>query len=95
MSRASHVVIAVAAVALSLLGIAFWIAPRSCEGGFEIYLLCGLAALVVMLALPFVLRIGNSLFARVALALGLVALGAALWVAGLLAANVQFLCRLF
>jgi hypothetical protein len=94
-SRATQGVIAVAAVAVSLLAVAFWIAPRFCEGGFGIYFLCGLGALVVVLALPFVLRTGNSLFARVTSALGLVALGAALWVAGLLAANVQFLCRLF
>ena len=95
MSRASECVIAVATVALLLLAVAFWIAPRACAGGFEIYLLSGLAALAAMLALPFVLRIGDSLFARVASALGFVVLGAALWVAGLLTAEVQILCRLF
>ena len=95
MSRTWQLVIAIAAVALSLLGVAFWSAPRSCEGGFETYFLCGLAALAVMLALPFVLRISDSLFARIALALGLVLLGAALWVGGLAAADVRFLCRLF
>jgi hypothetical protein len=85
----------VAAVAAGLLAAAFWIAPRACEDGLGIYFLCGLAALVVMAALPFVLRSGNSLFARVIVALGLVVLGAALWVSGLVVADVQILCRLF
>jgi hypothetical protein len=94
-TRAALGVVAVAAVAGCLFAAAFWTAPRACEGGLGIYFLCGLAALVVMLALPFVLRSGDSLFARVILALGLVVLGAALWVSGLLVADFQILCRLF
>jgi hypothetical protein len=94
-TRASLGVVAVAAVAVCLLAAAFWIAPRACEGGLDIYFLCGLTALVVMAALPFVLRLGDSLIARITLAFGLVVLGAALWISGLLMANVQILCRLF
>lgn len=95
MARALKGVIAVATVALFLLSVAFWVAPRSCEGGFEIYFMCGIAALAVMVALPFVLHVGKTLFGRAASALGLVALGAGVWVVGLLAANFQILCRLF
>ena len=94
MSRTSQCIIAVVMVLLVLISVAFWVAPRACEGGFEIYFLCGIAALVVMAALPF-LRSGNSLSVRVASAFGFVVLGAVAWVVGLFAGNVNFLCRLF
>jgi hypothetical protein len=85
----------VLAVNAGLLVLAFVLAPRSCEGGFEIYLGCGVADLVAMLALPFVVRRGSSLVACMGWSLGFVLFGAAVWVAGLLVANVRFLCRLF
>jgi len=96
MSRTSLSAIAVAiTTAILLVAAAFWFAPRACEGGLEAYLMCGVAALVMMFALPFVLRMGDSLLVRAASALGLVVLAAAFWLAGLFAANVQILCRLF
>ena len=95
MSRAAKCAVAVATIAFVLVAIAFWIKPRACEGGLEIYFFCGLAALPAMAALPFGFGIGKSVMARVASALGLVVLGIAAWVAGLFAANVQILCRLF
>jgi hypothetical protein len=94
-SRAWQSVIAAAAVLLLLVSVAFWIAPRTCEGGFEIYLLCGVAALIVVAALPFILRSGNSLPVRAASAVGFVVVGTVAWVVGLFAANVNILCRLF
>jgi hypothetical protein len=82
MSRSSQSAIAVAIVAAILLvAAAFWFAPRACEGGLEAYLMCGVAVLAVMFALPFILRMGDSLLLRAASALGLVVLGAAFWVA--------------
>jgi hypothetical protein len=78
-----------------LVSVAFWIAPRACEGGFEIYLLCGVAALIVVAALPFILLSGSSLAVRAASALGFVVLGTVAWVVALFAANVNILCRLF
>ena len=78
-----------------LVSIAFFVAPRACEGGFEIYLQCGIVALIALAALPFVLRTGNSLAIRIVSGLGFVVLGAAAWVVGLVVANVNFLCRLF
>ena len=78
-----------------LVFVAFWVAPRACEGGFETYTKWGAATLIVLAALPFVLRGGNSLSIRVVSALGFVVLGAAVWVTGLFVANVNFLCRLF
>ena len=87
--------VAAAVVLLSLVSTAFFVAPRACEGGFEIYLQCGIVALMVLVALPFILRTGNSLAVRVVSGLGFVVLGAAAWVVGLVVANVNFLCRLF
>jgi hypothetical protein len=87
--------VAVAAVAFLLFVAAFWLAPSSCEGGFGIYVLCGVAALAVLLAMPFALRFGNSTLIRVGWGLGLVVLGGALWIAGLAVANFRILCRLF
>ena len=95
MSRASQCIGAAAVVLLLLVSVAFVVAPRACEGGFEIYLQCGVAALIVLAALPFVLRSDNSLAVRVVSALGFVGMGVVGWVVGLFAANVSFLCRLF
>ena len=95
MSRASQCIIAAAVVLLLLVSIAFFVAPRACEGGFEIYLQSGIVAFIVLAALPFILRSDNSLAVRVVSGLGLVVLGAIAWVVGLFAADVNFLCRLF
>lgn len=87
--------VAAAAVALALLGVAFWVAPQACSGGVELYVQAGVASLVVLLALPFVVRSGASVPGRFGWALGFVFFGVAVWVIGLFAANVNILCRLF
>jgi hypothetical protein len=56
---------------------------------------CGVAALVVLASLPFVLRRDDSVPVRVVSAVGFVVVGTAAWAAGLFLANVNFLCRLF
>jgi hypothetical protein len=94
-SRTSRSVIAVATVAVVLFATALWFGPRSCDGGLEAYFVCGVGALVIMFALPFVLRSANSLVVRVALAVGFVALGAGVWVGGLAAADFRIMCRMF
>jgi len=83
-----------AALGVALFSLAFVVAPRSCEGGLTLYFWCGIAALVVWLALPFAARIGRSLRVRVVWSIGLGILGAAVWVAGLVIANVRFICGL-
>lgn len=95
MSRASACIVAAAVILLLLVCVAFFVAPRACEGGFEIYLQCGVAALIILTALPFVFRIGSSLAVRIVSGFGFVVLGAAAWFVGLVVANVNFLCRLF
>jgi hypothetical protein len=94
-SRSSHCAGAAVVILVLLVCAAFFVAPRACQGGFEIYVQCGIAALIVLAALPFLLRSGNSTGVRVVSGLGLVVLGVAAWIAGLVAANVNFLCRLF
>jgi hypothetical protein len=94
-SRASQCFVAAVVILLLLVSVAFFVAPRACEGGFEVYLQCGVAALIVLAALPFVLRSDKSLAVRVVSGLGFVVLGVVAWVVGLFVANVNFLCRLF
>jgi hypothetical protein len=83
------------AIGAGVLGSAFLFAPRACEGGLDIYLWSGVAALVMLAILPFVLRLGGSVLGSTGWAFGLVLLGAATWVGGLAAANFRILCRLF
>jgi hypothetical protein len=94
-SRTTHGVIAAGTISVVLFAFAFWVAPSACDGGFELYFGAGLVALLVLLALPFAVRSGSSILVRIGWALGFVVLGAVVWVAGLFAANVNFLCRLF
>lgn len=81
-----------AAVAIALVALAYLVAPRACEGGLELYIWCGGAALLLLVALPFGTHMGRSTLARAAFALGFLVLGAGAWLAGLIAANVRFIC---
>jgi hypothetical protein len=48
-----------------------------------------------MAGIPFIVRTGDSIRRRVGLSLAFVCLALAAWVAGLFAADVRILCRLF
>ena len=74
---------------------AFAVAPKACEGGLEVYFWAGVAVLVALLVLPFVVRTGSSLLASLGWSLAFTLFGAAVWVGGLSAANVRIICRLF
>jgi hypothetical protein len=74
---------------------AFLFAPRACEGGLDLYFGSGIAALVMLTILPFVARHRGSLLGAMGRSFGLLLLGAATWVGGLVAANFRILCRLF
>jgi hypothetical protein len=93
-ARESVAFTSAAAIATALVGLAFLFAPRACEGGLELYLGCGGAALLLLLALPFAAHLGTSVLVRVAFALGFFVFGAAAWLAGLFVANVRFSCGL-
>lgn len=79
----------------ALFASAFVAAPYSCEGGLTAYFWSGVACLAVVVALPFVLDRASSAGRRVSWALALAGLALAAWFAGLFAANVRILCRLF
>jgi hypothetical protein len=87
--------IVAAAICATVFGLAFAIAPYSCEGGLPIYFWSGIAALVVLLASPFVLRTTVSTGMRIGLGLGFAVLGASAWIGGLFVAPIRIMCRLF
>ena len=84
-----------AAIAIAIFALAFAVAPKSCEGGLEIYTWSGLAAIAVLFALPFATGLSPSLGKRFAWAFGFAFFGFGVWFGALLAANIQILCRLF
>ena len=94
MHRTTVGFISAAAIAITVVGLAFLVAPRACDGGLELYVWCGGTALLVLLALPFAAHIGRSTLVRVVWALGFVTFGVSAWIAGLFAANVRFICGL-
>ncbi len=74
---------------------AFLIAPHSCEGGLELYLLGGAAMALGLSSLPFVLLHNKPLSSRLA-ASALLGLGTVLvWLAGFFIADFRIICRLF
>ena len=93
-SRARTGWIVGAGIGAALMVAAFAVAPRACAGGLEIYAVAGLVALLALAALPFVAGIGRTTGRRLGVSLGLVVLGVATWLAGLLLANVRFICGL-
>jgi len=84
-----------AALGAALFAFAFVAAPSSCEWGLGAYFWAGIACLVVLAALPFAVRLEASGVKRVGIGLALALGGVAIWIAGLFAANVRILCRLF
>ena len=82
-------------ICVAMFAFAFVAAPKSCEGGLTAYFWSGVAAIVALIALPVVLRNDRAVPGRVLIGLGFGVLGAAVWIAGLFAANVRIMCRLF
>lgn len=83
------------AVAAALFAFAFVAAPRSCEWGLSAYFWSGIAALGGLLALPVLVERGRPLERRIVSGLGCAAMALVAWIAGLFAADIQILCRLF
>jgi hypothetical protein len=82
-------------ICAALFAFAFVAAPKSCEWGLTAYFWSGVAALVVLFAIPMALRTDRTGLQRAAFGLAFAAFGAAVWIAGLFAANVRIMCRLF
>lgn len=74
---------------------AFVAAPYSCAWGLNAYFAAGLVAMIALFFVPVRMLRDAALAKRMLLGLGLAAAGLAIWIAGLFAANVQLLCRLF
>jgi hypothetical protein len=94
MTPRSKTLVGAAAIAIVLIAIAYGVAPRSCQGGLEIYFGCGVVAILLLAALPFATRLGTSIVLRGAASVGCLAFGLGAWVVGMIAANVRFICGL-
>jgi hypothetical protein len=84
-----------ASLCIGLFAFAFVAAPYSCAWGLTAYFCCGVAVVVTLLAMPFALNRAQPLWWRAAVALGIGLLGSGIWLACLIAANFQIICRLF
>ena len=82
-------------VMAALFVFAFVAAPQSCEWGLTAYFWSGVGTVVTLLAVPLILRTDSPVPRRVAVSLGFAAISLGVWVAGLFAANVRIMCRLF
>jgi hypothetical protein len=78
-----------------LFAAAYAVAPKSCQGGLEDYFFAGVAATFVLVAMPLFAHPAIRLWKRALFSVNLGVLTAAIWLGGLFAANVQFVCRLF
>lgn len=95
MTQRARLATGVVASSFALFAFAFVAAPRSCQWGNTAYFWAGIATLVSLFALPLVLRAGASVLIRAGLGLGFAALGCAVWLGGLFAANFRIICTLF
>ena len=95
MNRPALALLAGGGIGVALFAFAFVAAPKSCEWGLAAYSWSGLAAVVVLFAIPMALRTDRPALLRALMGLGFAAFGAAAWIAGLFAANVRIMCRLF
>jgi hypothetical protein len=82
-------------VCAALFSFAFIAAPKSCEWGLTAYFFAGVAALIALFILPLVLERKATTGRRLLFSIGFLVGGAGVWVAGLAAANIQIMCRLF
>lgn len=87
--------VAAALLVLGLFGFAFVAAPHSCEWGLKAYVLAGIAVVLVVAALPWLLESQATPGRRVLLSLVFMVVAVATWFGGLFIANVRLMCRLF
>lgn len=86
----------IAAVLCSALFVfAFVAAPHSCEWGLDAYFWAGIAAALLLAAAPFTRWSKPAASTPLLQSLLDVGTVAAVWVAGLLVADVRIMCRLF
>ena len=78
----------------ALVAFSFVAAPRSCQWGLPAYGWAGVAAIAIVMALPFFPHHAGPVGRRVLHSISLGSIVAVAWTAGLLAANVRIICRL-
>jgi hypothetical protein len=78
-----------------LFAAAYATAPKSCQGGQEVYFFAGVAAAIVLVATPLFAHPSLRFWKRALLSVSLGVLTIAIWFGGLLAANFRLLCKLF
>lgn len=87
--------LAAATMGVALFGFAFVASPYDCEWGFDAYFWVGVGVIVVLLALPVLVKSALVPWQRLLLSLCLGGAGALVWLAGLFASNMRIICRLF
>ena len=84
-----------AGICSGLFAFAFVAAPYSCDWGLNAYFVLGLVAMMALFFVPLGLWREAAVAERMLLGLGLAAIAFAAWLAGIFAADMQLLCRLF
>lgn len=89
--RAAAISVALGTYAL-LFGLAQFLAPRSCRGGFLAYVCSGVVAALLLLGIPFVFERRLPVVARAAMSLAFLLAGVAVWWASALATHFAVAC---
>ena len=95
MKRRTLAFVGGATLCAALFVFAFVAAPKSCQWGNAAYSKVGIGCLIALFTMPFALRAGRSVFGTMGFAVGFVAFGCGVWLAGLFAANFRIICALF
>lgn len=82
------------ALGVALFAFAFVAAPHSCEWGLAAYFNSGVVVVIALMVIPFVFSRRLPPLPRSFLALAFGAIGVAIWLSGLFAANLRIICRL-
>ncbi len=83
------------ALLLALFLFPFLTRSVACEQRLDIYFYAGVAALLAVAAVPFVMPAGRPMGARVGWSFAFAAACVLVWLAGLFAGDVRIMCRLF
>ena len=95
MKPLTQALVAGGALCAALVGFAFVAAPKSCQWGYDAYFWTGVVCLIILFALPFAFRAGQSILRRAGLGVGFAIFGCGVWLAGVFAANFRIICALF
>lgn len=95
MSKLKLALVLAAGLCAALLAIAFIASPHSCEWGLTVYSWTGVAIILALAAIPACLLRSLGPWKLAFATLGFGALGVGAWVASLVAADMQIICRLF